>query len=235
MNDAWLHLARRTPARIALGRSGAGLPTGEVLRFGLAHALARDAVHASLDVDALARDLDRPCIRVESAAGSRAAYLRRPDWGRRLSDESRARLVAQPCDLAVMIGDGLSAYAVQAHAAPLMAALRLPAETPVALAAQARVALGDEIGAALGARAVLVLIGERPGLSAADSLGAYITFGPRAGLSDADRNCVSNIRAGGLGYGEAATRVRWLLAEAARRGASGIALKDESRRAQLPS
>jgi len=238
-DDPWTALRRFTPARLALGRAGASLPTREVLRFALAHAQARDAVHAPFAAETIASGIEalglRP-IEVASAAPDRATYLRRPDLGRRLSEESRARLEAEPAsrpDLAIAVADGLSATAVAAHAVPLVAALLdatrpRPSLAPVAVARQARVALGDEVGVALGARCVLVLIGERPGLSSPDSLGAYLTFDPRPGRTDAERNCVSNVRPEGLAYAVAAGKLAWLLAESFRRRLTGVALKDES-------
>lgn len=250
--DPWATLRRHTPARIALGRSGAALPTHELLRFAAAHAQARDAVHVPLDGPALAAALAAqgwPSGLVASRAPTREAYLRRPDWGRRLDEASVARLQALAAtqaagwDLAIVAADGLSATAVQRHAPPLLAALQArwaatpehPALrlAPLTIATQARVALGDEVGALLGARAVLVLIGERPGLSAPDSLGAYLTHAPRLGRSDAERNCVSNIRPGGLPLAAAAHRIGWLVHEALRRRLSGTALKDDSATARL--
>jgi len=238
-DDPWTALRRFTPARLALGRAGASLPTREVLRFAAAHAQARDAVHAPFDAAAVARRIEALGLRtldVASACPDRDTYLRRPDLGRRLSDESGDRLAAEAPsrpDLAIVVADGLSATAVSAHAGPLIGALlaRLkprPSLAPVAVARQARVALGDAIGAALGARSVLVLIGERPGLSSPDSLGAYLTFDPRPGRTDAERNCVSNIRPEGLAYDAAARKLAWLVAEAFRRRLTGVALKDES-------
>jgi ethanolamine ammonia-lyase small subunit len=238
--DPWNGLRRHTAARIALGRTGASLPTDEWLRFGVAHALARDAVHTALHADALAAQLAAhgfDSLSVHSAAPDRATYLRRPDLGRRLAGSGAALLAARdpaPCDVAVMVGDGLSARAVNEHALPLLLELRPRLEATglrlgaVVLALQARVALGDEVGAALAARAVLVLIGERPGLSSPDSLGAYLTWAPQPGRSDAERNCVSNIRPAGLGVAEAAYKIAWLLAAARRLGATGVTLKDES-------
>lgn len=238
--DAWAGLRALTSARVGLGRTGAALPTVEVLRFGHAHALARDAVHKALataDLDARLRSLGLDPRRAASAAPDRATYLRRPDLGRRLSDESRAAL-ANPdpadVDVAVVVADGLSATAVHANALPLLELL-WPAMTergwrlasPV-IATQARVALGDEVGELLGARLALVLIGERPGLSSPDSLGAYLTFAPRIGRRDNERNCVSNIRTGGLTARRAADNLLWLMDEALRRGVTGVALKDES-------
>jgi ethanolamine ammonia-lyase small subunit len=238
--DPWAKLARWTPARIALGRAGASLPTREVLGFALAHARARDAVHAAFDGGLIARglvELGLATIEVASDATERALYLRRPDYGRRLSRDSRAELerrAAEPVDLALVVGDGLSAAAVHAHAVPLVAAI-LPhvkalqlSLAPVVIARGARVALGDEIGALLRARLVAVLIGERPGLSSPDSLGVYLTFAPKPGRSDAERNCLSNVRTEGLGYELAAFKLAWLAREALRRALTGVALKDES-------
>ena len=236
--NPWTHLRSHTPARIALGRAGPALPTREVLAFGLAHARARDAVHLALDADTLESDLRAAGyapVRAHSAAADRATYLTRPDLGRRLNDESARRLVApaQPPQIVVAIEDGLSAVAVQRHAAPLLAALRVIAPerwvgVPVVIALQGRVALGDEIGERLAARLVVVMIGERPGLSSPDSLGLYITHAPRVGRTDAERNCISNVRPEGLGYAAAAAKLDWLVAEALRRGLTGVALKDES-------
>ncbi len=226
-----LWLRGLTQARVGLGRAGQGVPTAALLEFQLAAARARDAVKAVLDVEALAQALGQPAILVHSQAGDLAVHLQRPDLGRQLDSADAARLVPGDWDLAIVIGDGLSATAVQAHAAPLTAALvdRLPGWriAPIIIARHARVALGDDIGAALGARLVLVLIGERPGLSAPDALGAYLTYAPRRGCPDSDRNCVSNIRPPhGLGYAAAADRLAWLLAEARRRGLTGTALKE---------
>jgi ethanolamine ammonia-lyase small subunit len=225
MADLWLR--GLTQARVGLGRAGAGLPTAALLDFQLAHARARDAVHAALDAPALAAALGG--VVVASAAGDRATYLQRPDLGRRPG--AGAALVRGDWDLAILIGDGLSATAVATHTAPVIAALLplLPGwrVAPPVVACQARVALGDDVAVALGALLVLVLIGERPGLSAPDSLGAYLTFAPVRGTPDALRNCVSNIRPPhGLGHGEAAARIAWLLHEARRRGVTGTALKE---------
>jgi ethanolamine ammonia-lyase small subunit len=238
--DPWFFLANRTMARIGRGRSGASLPTREVLAFDLAHALARDAVHARVDrarlADALAK-MNLATVEVESEAVERQAYLRRPDAGRKLSAASAKRLSeAAPdrCDLAIMIGDGLSAAAVDAHAVALVAAfVPLAAKmgltiAPVVLAEGARVALGDVVGAALRGRLAIVLIGERPGLSAADSLGVYLTYDPKPGRNDAERNCISNIRPEGLPPALAALKLAWLVNAALGRGLTGVALKDES-------
>lgn len=233
--ELWAKLRRTTPARIALGRVGNALPLAEVLDFQLAHAGARDAVHAALDTAALAVELaPLPVLHVESDAPDRATYLRRPDFGRRLSPRSAALLAAAGgrCDVAFVIGDGLSATGVQAGAAQLvqacMAELGGLTVGPVVIAQQARVALGDPIGEALGARVCAMIIGERPGLSVHDSLGIYMTFAPRPGRTDAERNCISNIHgAGGLSPQDAARTLGWLLREALRRELSGVALKDD--------
>ena len=240
--DPWgTQLRRHTPARIAQGRSGSSLRTADWLRFAGDHAQARDAVHLQLDVTALLTQLNGDgwptIINVQSQATTREVYLRRPDLGRRLS--SAIEPAAAPSDIAVVLADGLSAAAVQ-HALPLLHALRQElagtlAWAPLVIATQARVALGDEIGALLKARVVLVLIGERPGLSSPDSLGAYLTYSansaPAVRRSDAQRNCVSNIRPQGLAPADAARRIAWLLRESLRRQLSGVALKDDSERA----
>lgn len=234
-----------TPARVALGRAGVALPTRAVLEFALDHARARDAVHAAFDAAALIAALGTlglDAIGVSSRAGNRRDYLRRPDLGRRLDPRSvcllQDRGAACGCPLAIVVGDGLSPRAVHAHAVELMRQLIPllgaggvepgPRPIEVVVASGARVALGDEIGALLNARMVVVLIGERPGLSAPDSLGAYLTFAPKIGRTDAERNCVSNIHHKGLDYAEAALKVDWLVREAMRREVSGVALKDDS-------
>jgi ethanolamine ammonia-lyase small subunit len=233
-------LRELTPARVGLGRAGVSLPTSALLAFTLDHARARDAVHAVFDVAAITaglRELGFEACDVRGRARSRKEYLGRPDLGRTLDSVSQHLLAsshAGACQLAIGIGDGLSPAAVNAHAVELVRSLipRL-AEGGIAIghavvASGARVALGDEIGAVLGARMIVMLIGERPGLSAPDSLGAYLTFAPKAGLTDAMRNCVSNIHAAGLGYDEAALRIAWLIREGLARGITGVALKDES-------
>lgn len=237
--DPWPALRRLTPARIALRRAGSALATAEVLRFGLAHALARDAVHRPLDVERLQDEMAAAgfaSLRVKSAAPDRRSYLLRPDLGRRLATPDREALLARnttPPDLCLVVADGLSAGAAQAHALPLLQQFRsLAGERrswpAVVIAEQSRVALGDEIGEALGARLVAILIGERPGLSSPDSLGVYLTWDPRVGRSDAERNCISNIRPEGLSYGEAARRLTWLVDAAMELQQTGIGLKDAS-------
>jgi ethanolamine ammonia-lyase small subunit len=230
-------LAVHTPARVSLDRVGVSLATREVLDFQLAHAQARDAVNAVLDVGSLLEGLRQrnlPAQMLRSAAHDRAVYLRNPGLGRTLSPESAAQLHAQPCDVVFVVADGLSAVAVDRHALPLLdAVLRVLSTTewsvaPICIVEQARVAIGDDIGALLQANISVVLIGERPGLSSPDSLGAYITWQPRPGRTDAERNCVSNIRPEGLGYGAAAHRLASYLQAARTQKQTGIALKDSS-------
>ncbi|HSY03775.1 MAG TPA: ethanolamine ammonia-lyase subunit EutC [Acidobacteriaceae bacterium] len=237
-SDVWTQLRRWTPARIGLGRVGGSLPTEALLDFELAHAQARDAVHASFDADALA---EKVCATgfgdvaiVRSQARDRMEYLLRPDLGRALDAASQTRLAEMSkseSKLAVVIADGLSALAPERHAIPLLTELHASQgfeNVTVVIANQARVALGDAIGEILRAPLVLVLIGERPGLSSPDSLGAYLTWAPRVGRTDAERNCISNIRPQGLSYAEAAHRLRYLLDQARRLQLSGIGLKDDS-------
>jgi ethanolamine ammonia-lyase small subunit len=227
----WTDLRRFTSARVALGRAGNGLPTAAHLEFQAAHAAARDAVHAALDVAALRADLDAAglaSLAVHSEAADRRTYLLRPDRGRRL--HSHDAIPSLPGAMLFVVCDGLSATAVQRHAARLLCHVvpRLPgAVAPVVVAEQGRVALGDDIGEAMGAAAVAVLIGERPGLSAADSLGVYLTWQPRRGRSDAERNCISNIRPNGLAPEDAGDKLLWLIAAMRRLRLTGIALKDE--------
>jgi ethanolamine ammonia-lyase small subunit len=232
-------LRHLTPARVGLGRAGASLPTPALLEFTLDHARARDAVHAGFDISAVVAGLDAlgfKTLQVSSHAQNRKDYLRRPDLGRRLdavSHDLLANCHHGRYDLAIVVGDGLSPSAVNAHAVELVRNLipRLAAgikHGPVVLASGARVALGDEIGALLGARMVVMLIGERPGLSAPRSLGAYLTFAPHAGCTDAMRNCVSNIHSSGLSYDEAAFKIAWLIRQGLARQVTGVALKDES-------
>jgi ethanolamine ammonia-lyase small subunit len=248
VNNPWQQLRRFTAARIALGRSGVSQPTAPHLAFQLAHAQARDAVHLPLDVAQLRQGLAdsgfagaADGLLLESAAADRLTYLQRPDLGRRLSAASRAAMAADPrCapggafDLALVIADGLSAQAVARHAPPLLAALmrRLAAETwsmaPLAIVRLGRVAVADEVAERLGARLVVLMIGERPGLSSPDSLGLYATWAPRVGLNDSARNCISNVRPAGLGFDEAAARLHYLMTEMRRRELSGVALKDET-------
>lgn len=239
----WQAWRAATPARLALGRAGNGMPTDETLRFGWAHAMARDAIHAALDVDALEHALQAQgwtVARAHSRAADRTTYLRRPDLGRQLDAGDAARLregaATEPGDagkVCLVVGDGLSSLAIERHAAPMLAALRrlLPPDTcfaPVVIATQARVALADEIAELFSARLSVMLIGERPGLSSPDSLGLYLTHTPRRGRHDAERNCISNVRSEGLSYEAAAFKLAWLMREAQRRGLTGVGLKDES-------
>ncbi len=237
----WARLRTLTAARIGQARTGASLATAPLLEFRLAHARARDAVHAELDDAKLAAALGQPVLAVTTAAADRRTYLMRPDLGRRLTAEAEAALTARAgeYDLAIALVDGLSAQAVQDHAVPLLVAA-LPALcaekyriAPLVMVRQGRVAIGDAIATALGAAAVAVLIGERPGLSAPDSLGAYLTWHPRLGSTDADRNCISNIRPEGIGAAEAAFKLVFLLREMRARGLSGVGLKDESATAAI--
>jgi ethanolamine ammonia-lyase small subunit len=231
-DDPWAHLRRATSARIALGRTGDSLPTHRVLEFALAHARARDAVHTSLDVDALIAELGaiKPIL-VESQAESRSQYLQRPDLGRQLATQSRTLLKPGAYDAALVLADGLSALAVQRQGAAL--AQRVMASplwrfAPPIIAKQARVALGDDIAQALGAKLIVVLIGERPGLSSSDSLGAYITYAPQAGISkDSSRNCISNIRPDGLPFDDAAKLILAMIALAQKLKCTGTLLKED--------
>lgn len=232
-NDFWHALRLLTPARIGLGRHGNGLPTGVVLAAGAAHAAARAAVHQPLDVDRLVHALARLALEgpvlVASAAADRTQYLTRPDLGRQPGSELPE---GDPVDLAIVVADGLSAMAVQRHSTPLLLEILSQIQdrmtiAPIIVATQARVALGDHIGAALQARMVLVLIGERPGLSCHDSLGAYLTWAPRPGVVDAARNCVSNIGPPhGLDYATAARTLTALMSGARLLGGTGVHLKD---------
>jgi ethanolamine ammonia-lyase small subunit len=236
--DPWARFRVATRARIGLERCGDGLPTAALLDFQLAHAHARDAVHRLVDFTALAARIapERPVLHVRSAAPDRAVYIRRPDLGRRLDEDSRVRLAAKrldtPWDVVFVIADGLSSAAVEDHAYATLQAclLQLPDWRigPVVLAGQARVALADEVGALLNARLSVILIGERPGLSVANSLGLYLTWNPGPGRTDAERNCISNIHADGLSYDLAAGKLAWLITEARKRGLSGVTLKEES-------
>jgi ethanolamine ammonia-lyase small subunit len=231
MSDPWIALRGTTRARIGLGRTGDALPVKDILEFQLAHARARDAVHTPLDTDAIARSIaPLPSLTVRSKAPDRETYLRRPDLGRQLDPACQAGLTG-PSDVVFVIADGLSPVGVQLHAAPFLKACldRLPgwSVAPIVIATQARVALGDEIGAQLQADFCVVLIGERPGLSVANSLGVYLTYHPQIGRRDSERNCISNIHADGLSYEAAADMLAWLMTEARRHKLTGVALKDD--------
>jgi len=237
-----LNLRDYTPARVSLPVAGNSIATAEVLNFQLAHAQARDAVHAALDVAAFVRRFEAelpvlaeasiPVIQLRSNAPSRAVYLRHPHLGRTLDPDSVVQLRDAPCDLSITVADGLSALAVERNAIPLLAEL-LPRLldagwrlAPIALVQEGRVAIGDPIGLGLGASLSLVLIGERPGLSSADSMGAYLTWQPHPDRTDADRNCLSNIRDGGLSAAGAAERLFWYLEAARKRRLTGTSLKE---------
>jgi ethanolamine ammonia-lyase small subunit len=239
---AWTGWRSSTVARIALGRAGVSIPTDEALRFGVAHAQARDAIHTALDVAQLTHALEsagHSVVQAHSRATDRTTYLRRPDLGRQLEPAGAQALQALAAglerapDVCIVVGDGLSSLAVQRHAPALLAALMplLAPGTmlaPVVVVQQARVAVADDVGEALGARLSVILIGERPGLSSPDSLGIYLTHGPRRGRHDAERNCISNVRPEGLSYADAARKLAWLIRHAFALGASGVVLKDES-------
>jgi ethanolamine ammonia-lyase small subunit len=242
--DAWSELRRYTPARIALGRAGVSLPTRALLEFEWAHARARDAVAAILDAAPLARvlvDQGWSVVEVHSCASDPLAYRARPDWGRRLTQESVAALGAATdvgSDVVIVIGDGLSASAAQQHSPPLLEAMRGLLDphwrvAPVIIAHHARVALADEIGERLNARLAIHLIGERPGLSAPQSLGAYITFAPHVGRNDAERNCISNIRPEGLRFEIAAAQVIEVASAALQAGRTGTTLTLEPARVPI--
>jgi ethanolamine ammonia-lyase small subunit len=243
-NDIWDDLRRLTAARIGLRRTGAALATRDMLDFQFAHAQARDAVQAPLDAAKLAADLSGfglPVVSIASAAADRQAYLMRPDLGRRPDAGAEAILAAHrgDYDVAFVVADGLSALAVHRHAEPLLAraieSLRAQAWkiAPLVIVRRGRVAIGDAIAAVLSAKCVAVLIGERPGLSAPDSMGVYLTWQSNAQTSDAERNCISNIRPDGVGYDIAAFRLTHLLGAMRTRGFSGVALKDDSDRLSL--
>jgi ethanolamine ammonia-lyase small subunit len=240
--DPWKFLGRFTTARIALGRAGGSLPTAPLLEFQLAHARARDAVHCELDVASLAKRLREQSwetVELQSAAKDRHSFIQRPDLGRILSAESPSLLealcpTAQPFDVVFVLADGLSALALERHSIPLLreiypylteASWRI---APLCLVTQGRVAIGDEIGALLSARIAVMLIGERPGLSSPDSLGIYLTYNPLPGRSNAERNCISNVRPEGLSYALAAHKLRYLMTESRARKLSGVRLKEDA-------
>jgi len=249
-DNPWLDLRRLTPARIALGRTGTSIPTRAQLDFQAAHAQARDAVHLPFDHAPIIESLTakgRETLLLHSAAVDRNAYLQRPDLGRKL-DEPSVQLLADYAkahpggiDLAIVVADGLSSLAVHRHTLPFLERMEEQAGaegwtmSPVILVEQGRVAVADEIGERLGAKMVVILIGERPGLSSPDSLGLYFTYAPKVGLTDASRNCISNVRLEGLSYGMAAHRLLYLMREACRRQLSGVSLKDEAQLQTLES
>lgn len=227
--DHFARWRRVTSARIGLGRSGQAIPTRPMLEFQLAHARARDAVHSVLDTGRLANAIEGDVFQAHSAAPDRTTYLQNPGLGRMLSKGTQLPEIT--CELAIVLADGLSATAIQRHGARIANELRhlLPdwQQAPAVIVQQGRVAIGDEIGSRLGADLVIVLIGERPGLSAADSVGAYLTWKPRPGRSDSERNCVSNIRTpGGLAPELGAANIAWLARQARDLKLTGVGLKD---------
>ncbi len=242
VKNPWSQLRQLTSARIALGRCGASLPTKPHLEFQLAHARARNAVHHELNTTALQQTLSplgHDVVVLKSAAESRPVYLQRPDKGRLLSKAAREKLkvwpsTAEPYDVVFVIGDGLSALAIEENAANFLEKLFPSIRAtgwrvgPISVVTEARVAVGDEVGGLLGADLVVVLIGERPGLSSPDSMGIYMTFKPNVGVTDESRNCISNVRAAGLSHEIAAHKLMYLMTEAKQRGYSGVFLKDEA-------
>lgn len=246
-DDPWAFLKAHTPARIAQGRTGRSLPTSALLSFQLDHARARDAVHSTLDTALLLQQLDEvhsSSLQVSSQATDRQMYLQRPDLGRKLNEASRTTLQNPDnhtgYDLCIVVADGLSALAVNRYALPTVTGLVRQAMdlnwsvAPICVVEQGRVAIGDEIAHCLKADLLVVLIGERPGLSSPDSMGAYLTYRPRPGLTDESRNCVSNIRPQGLSAAFASQKISYLLAEMKRRQLSGVALKDDMPTHTLP-
>ncbi|MEB0046553.1 MULTISPECIES: ethanolamine ammonia-lyase subunit EutC [unclassified Pseudomonas] len=241
--DVWRSLRQLTSARIGLGQAGTSLPSTAQLDFQFAHAQARDAVHLPFDPGAITENLagrQRETLTLHSAAPNRDTYLQRPDLGRRLCDASVQQLCTHALqhaggyDLALVVADGLSSLAASRHSLPMLERIDELARAegwslaPVVLVAQGRVAVADEIAERLGARMVVILIGERPGLSSPDSLGLYFTFAPRTGLNDASRNCISNVRLEGMSYAMAAHKLHYLMREAWRRKLSGVNLKDDA-------
>lgn len=247
--NAWSKLSAFTDARVGLGRSGISVPTKHLLAFQLAHAQAIDAVHAPLNVTELAQTLSQQAwapagkpLLLHSLATDRATYLQRPDYGRRLNEESAHQLDAhranstQAYDLAIVVVDGLSSLAIEQNILPFLRELFHQLDdkkndwtvAPICLVEQGRVAIGDDVCERLNAKCVLVLIGERPGLSSPDSLGLYLTWGGKVGLTDAYRNCISNVRPAGMSYPDAALKAVYLLNEARTLKLSGVKLKDRT-------
>jgi ethanolamine ammonia-lyase small subunit len=234
--DSWSPLRSQTSARIALGRAGGSLPTDQVLAFAADHADARDAVYSELNPAELEASLGLPIVPLHSQAADRQTYLHRPDLGRRLDARSvdlLQSIAGDEVDVAIMVADGLSATAAQRHATlvvkPLVSLLKDKrfAVGPICVVQQARVAIEDEIGSLLRAKVAVILIGERPGLGTADSLGAYLVFNPAVGKTDADRNCISNIHPRHLPPARAAVALLWLIEQSLVRKISGVALKDD--------
>lgn len=239
-DDEWSALRAFTPARLAQGRAGNALPTSRLLEFQLAHARARDAVWAPFDPAKIANELcSLEAVAVETNATNRHTYLMNPSLGRTLSPASASKLTRDAYDAVLVIADGLSPTAVHAHGAALANILLANGKyrwSPAIIVTNGRVAIGDEIAAALGASLAVVMIGERPGLSAADSIGLYLTFAPKPGIStDADRNCISNVRPEGLPLADAAHRLAWLIDQAIAMQQSGVALKEAAEGPTLPA
>ena len=247
--DPWAKLRQFTNARIGLGRVGTSIPTAELLRFQLSHAQAIDAVHVPLDVEDLCQQFNDvlelsaylPAQRLHSEVQNRMEYLQRPDLGRRLNQTSINQLQTlrknEPYDLAFVIADGLSSYAIANHACQFLAELlrSLEKETykkwniaPLCIVEQGRVAVGDDVCETLNAKEVILLIGERPGLSSPDSMGLYLTWAAHRGYDDSLRNCISNIRPEGLNYPLAVHKCLYLLKESFKNQLSGVDLKDRS-------
>lgn len=243
--DLWHELRQFTDARIGLGRAGSSLPLSETLNFKLAHAKARDAVHTPLDHQMIRKELEQAgidCELLASRAENRDQYLTRPDLGRRLSEASHKKVTEQKKDntLAIVACDGLSSRAIHENCVTLIEGLLQVVEhtqytlAPVNLVENGRVAIGDEVGEILGAEFTLVLIGERPGLSSPNSLGAYLTKNPKVGTTDESRNCISNIRKGGLSTLGAVQKISYLIDSALRLGQTGVNLKDDMPPDYLP-
>jgi ethanolamine ammonia-lyase small subunit len=240
IHDNWEALREFTDARIALGRAGSSIPIQKELEFKLAHAHARDAVYSNMDIESLINGLQRfdvPILTLKSLVSTRQVYLQRPDLGRLLDKESEKKVgeFSSPNDLALIIADGLSATAINNNLLALLGIL-LPGlhsaglkPGPVSIVKQGRVAIGDPVAYGLQSKIALMLIGERPGLSAADSIGAYITYDPKPGLTDESRNCVSNIRPRGLSFEKASAKIIYIIMEAMKRKLSGTSLKDYAR------
>jgi ethanolamine ammonia-lyase small subunit len=238
--DVWRSLKQHTDARIALGRTGNSLPTKELLHFGMSHALAKDAIYKEMEVEKIQnflREHNISSVLVSSRAKDKKEYLINPNLGRQLSEESSNLLLQQNVEkgnIAIIFADGLSAAAINLNAIPVLLEIRAALKgskfnlSPVIIAKHARVALSDEIGESLKSDASIMLIGERPGLSSPDSLGVYLTWNPKKGCNDSERNCISNVRPQGLSYQQAAFKTFWLLKEAKKLNMSGIHLKDES-------
>jgi ethanolamine ammonia-lyase small subunit len=248
--NPWQELRRYTDARIAQGRTGVSVPTKALLDFQMDHASARDAVHVALQIDVLTKQIEAngyKTLSLHSRAVDRIEYLQRPDLGRRLSPASVKQLQVfretqpQVADVALVIADGLSSLAVQNHAADMSKAVLTRLEyqgltvAPVSIVSQGRVAVGDEVGALLSCKVLILLVGERPGLSSPDSLGLYYTFQPEVGLTDVHRNCISNIRPAGMSIEAATDKLLWLIEESLRLKCSGVGLKDQSDSSSLAS